>query len=122
MKVAVVAPIGAGITADPVWMSEFARHLEACGFESIVMAEHTVLVTRYTSVYPYDPSGRVDVAPGCPVPDPLEMLAWWDQEQGGIVLDNVQALREPVPCSGMLGLWTVPADIERAVRELAWPC
>lgn len=53
---------------------------------------------------------------------PLEMLAWWDQEQGGIVLDNVQALREPVPCSGMLGLWTVPADIERAVRELAWPC
>ncbi|MCB9416064.1 MAG: TIGR03619 family F420-dependent LLM class oxidoreductase, partial [Mycolicibacterium sp.] len=76
MKVAVVAPIGAGITADPVWMSEFARHLEACGFESIVMAEHTVLVTRYTSVYPYDPSGRVDVAPGCPVPDPLEMLAF----------------------------------------------
>lgn len=76
MKVAVVAPIAAGVTADPVWMSEFARHLEACGFESIVMAEHTVLVTRYNSVYPYDPSGRVDVFPECPVPDPLEMLAF----------------------------------------------
>ena len=76
MKVAVVAPIATGVTADPVWMGEFARHLEACGFESIVMAEHTVLVTRYTSVYPYDPSGRVEVAPECPVPDPLEMLAF----------------------------------------------
>ena len=76
MKVAVVAPIAAGVTADPVWMAEFARHLEACGFESIIMAEHTVLVTQYTSVYPYDPSGRLEVAPECPVPDPLETLAF----------------------------------------------
>jgi probable F420-dependent oxidoreductase len=76
VKVAVVAPIGAGVTADPIWLGEFARHLEACRFESIVMAEHTVLVTRYSSVYPYDPSGRVEVAPECPVPDPLEMLAF----------------------------------------------
>ena len=70
MKFAVVAPIAAGVTADPVWMTEFARHLEACGFESIIMAEHTVLVTQYTSVYQYDPSGRVEVVPECPVPDP----------------------------------------------------
>ncbi|KAA0108634.1 LLM class F420-dependent oxidoreductase [Mycolicibacterium sp. P1-5] len=76
MKVAVVAPIAAGVTADPAWMVEFARHLEACGFESIIMAEHTVLVTEYTSVYPYDASGRVDVAPECPVPDPLDMVAF----------------------------------------------
>lgn len=69
MMIGVVAPIAAGVTADPVWMGEFARHLEACGFESIIMAEHTVLVTQYASVYPYDPSGRVEVAPGvrCPI-------------------------------------------------------
>ncbi|BBY67129.1 LLM class F420-dependent oxidoreductase [Mycolicibacterium helvum] len=76
MMIGVVAPIAAGVTADPVWMGEFARHLEACGFESIIMAEHTVLVTQYASVYPYDPSGRVEVAPECPVPDPLELLAF----------------------------------------------
>lgn len=76
VKVAVVAPIGAGVTADPVWMTAFARHLEDCGFESIVVAEHTVLMTRYDSVYPYDASGRVDVAADCPVPDPLELLAF----------------------------------------------
>lgn len=37
--------------------------------------------------------------------------AWWT---GGfaLVLDNVVALAEPVPCKGALGFWTVPKDIE----------
>ena len=57
-------------------MVAFARHLEACGFESIVAVEHTVLLTRYDSVYPYDNSGRVGLAPDCPIPDPLDLLAF----------------------------------------------
>jgi probable F420-dependent oxidoreductase len=76
MKVAVVAPVAAGVTADPGWMVSFAVHLEACGFESIVVAEHTVLAVNYDSVYPYGSSGRVDLAADCPVPDPLELLAF----------------------------------------------
>lgn len=76
MKFAVVAPVAAGVTADPTWMAEFARHVEACGFESIVVVEHTVLMTRYDSVYPYDASGRVELTPDCPVPDPLDLLAF----------------------------------------------
>ncbi len=76
MKVAVVAPVSAGVTADPVWIAGFARHLESCGFESIVAVEHTVLMTRYHSVYPYDASGRVELGADCPVPDPLDMLAF----------------------------------------------
>ncbi|MDZ4267215.1 MAG: LLM class F420-dependent oxidoreductase [Mycobacterium sp.] len=76
MKFAVFAPLDAGLTADPRWMTLFAQHLEACGFESIVVAEHTVMVSRYDSVYPYDESGRVDLRPDCPVPDPLDLLAF----------------------------------------------
>jgi probable F420-dependent oxidoreductase len=76
LKFGVVAPVAAGITADPRWMAAFARHLEACGFESIVVVEHTVLATRYDSVYPYDPSGRVALAADCPVPDPLDLLSF----------------------------------------------
>ena len=76
LKFGVVAPVSAGVTADPRWMAGFARHLEACGFESIVAVEHTVLATRYDSVYPYDPSGRVELAPDCPVPDPLDLLSF----------------------------------------------
>lgn len=76
MKYAVVAPVAAGVTADPVWMSAFARHVEGCGFESIVVVEHTVLMAEYSSVYPYDTSGRVELAADCPVPDPLDLLAF----------------------------------------------
>lgn len=76
MKYAVVAPVAAGVTADPGWMAGFARHLEACGFESIVVVEHTVLMTQYASVYPYDPSGRVELAADTPVPDPLDLLSF----------------------------------------------
>lgn len=76
MKFAVFAPLATGLTADPRWMTLFAQHLESCGFESIVVAEHTVMVSRYDSVYPYDESGRVDIPPDCPVPDPLDLLAF----------------------------------------------
>ena len=76
LKFGVVAPVAAGVTADPRWMVAFARHLEACGFESISVVEHTVLATRYDSVYPYDPSGRVELAADCPVPDPLDLLSF----------------------------------------------
>ncbi len=57
-------------------MAAFARQVEACGFESLVVVEHTVLATRYDSVYPYDPSGRVELPADCPVPDPLDLLAF----------------------------------------------
>jgi probable F420-dependent oxidoreductase len=76
MKVSVVAPVADAVTADPGWMVSFASHLERCGFESIVVVEHTVLVTRYDSVYPYDSSGRVGLAADCPIPDPLDLLAF----------------------------------------------
>jgi probable F420-dependent oxidoreductase len=76
MKFAVIAPVAAGVTADPAWMAAFAQHVEVCGFESIVAVEHTVLMSQYTSVYPYDSSGRVELATDCPVPDPLDLLAF----------------------------------------------
>ncbi|MBV8178933.1 MAG: LLM class F420-dependent oxidoreductase [Mycobacterium sp.] len=76
MKFGVVAPVAAAVTADPRWMAAFARHLEACGFESIVVVEHAVLATRYDSIYPYDRSGRVELEADCPVPDPLDLLSF----------------------------------------------
>ena len=76
VKFAVIAPVAARVTADPEWISAFARHVEACGFESVVVVEHTVLMTEYTSVYPYAESGRVELPADCPVPDPLDLLAF----------------------------------------------
>ena len=86
MKFAVIAPVAAGVTGDPEWMSAFARHVEACGFESIVAVEHTVLMTEYSSVYPYDASGRVELPADCPVPDPLDLLAFLASQTDGLGL------------------------------------
>ena len=35
----------------------------------------------------------------------------------GYVLRDVVALKRPIPCRGMLGFWTLPADVERQVEE-----
>ena len=90
MRFAVVAPVAAGVTADPVYMSAFAEHLETCGFESLVVVEHTVLMTRYTSVYPYDPSGRVELPADGPVKvvreDPVNPRMLWAGTEFGLYL------------------------------------
>lgn len=76
MKYAVQAPVAAGTTADPRWIGEFAVHAEVCGFESITVVEHAVVAGGYASAYPYDASGRMGLADDCPIPDPLDLLAF----------------------------------------------
>lgn len=76
VKYAVIAPTAANVTADPAWMREWARHVEACGFESIVAVEHAVVMSSYDSEYPYDRSGKMELADDCEIPDPLDLLAF----------------------------------------------
>jgi hypothetical protein len=33
------------------------------------------------------------------------------------VLEDVHALREPIPCAGALGFWRVPENVEAKIRE-----
>ena len=76
MRYEVFLPVAAGTTADPEWVAGFARHVEACGFDGLIAVEHTVVVREYESVYPYDASGRMELAPECDVPDPLDVLSF----------------------------------------------
>lgn len=76
MEIDVIAPVGSGRTADPAWMLGLAQHVEACGFDSLVVVEHAVMMAQYESTYPYGASGRVELAADCPVPDPVELLAF----------------------------------------------
>nr|UXE44602.1 putative protein [uncultured bacterium] len=76
MRFEVILPAAAGTSADPEWVGSFARHVEACGFDGLVVVEHTVVVRDYASTYPYDASGRMELEPGCDLPDPLELLAF----------------------------------------------
>lgn len=76
MQYDVIAPVAAGTTADPVWIAAWAEHVEACGFDGVVVVEHAVVVAGYAGAYPYDASGRMELPDDCVVPDPLELLAF----------------------------------------------
>lgn len=52
----------------------------------------------------------------CNPDSPAACSPWAAQGQYHWTLDRVRPLAEPVPCRGMLGLWQLPADAEKAVR------
>jgi len=76
VRLAVIPPVGAGVCADPDWMRSYAVHAEALGFESFVVPEHPLVIGGYSSRYPYARSGRMPLANDCPVPDPIDLLAF----------------------------------------------
>jgi probable F420-dependent oxidoreductase len=76
LKVAALPPVRAGVCADPDWMASFARHIEALGFESVVVVEHPLVIGDYTSRYPYASSGRMPLPDDCAIPDPIDLLAY----------------------------------------------
>jgi probable F420-dependent oxidoreductase len=76
LKVAALPPVRAGVCADPDWMAAFAQHIEALGFESVVVVEHPLVIGDYTSRYPYASSGRMPLPDDCAIPDPIDLLAY----------------------------------------------
>lgn len=42
---------------------------------------------------------------------------WAQDEHWHLVLANARPLARPIPYRGRLGLWIVPAELERAIRE-----
>ena len=65
-----------GPFVQPEAAAAFARAAETAGFESIWTVEHVVVPSGYTSVYPYDPSGKMPGREVAPIPDPLIWLTW----------------------------------------------
>jgi probable F420-dependent oxidoreductase len=76
MQFGIIPPVRLGVTADPDWMTGFARHAEACGFESVVLVEHAVVISDYQSTYPYASSGKMPLPDDCRIPDPLDLMAY----------------------------------------------
>jgi probable F420-dependent oxidoreductase len=86
MKFGIFPPVIAGVCADPEWMAEFAAHSERSGFESLVVVEHTVVVSDTKSTYPYARSGRMPLGDACPIPDPIDLLSFLAAKTERIVL------------------------------------
>jgi probable F420-dependent oxidoreductase len=69
-------PYRQNVASDPAWMSSFAQHADAVGFESLLTVEHVVVPVGYESRYPYSDTGRMPLPEDCELPDPLDLLAW----------------------------------------------
>lgn len=76
MRFGVLPPYRAGVVADPEWMTAFAVGAERLGFDSLYAVEHVVVPTIYDETYPYSESGRMPLPADCPIPDPLDLLAF----------------------------------------------
>ena len=76
MRFGVLPPYRAGVTADPDWMTTFAVGAEQLGYDSLYTVEHVVVPTVYDENYPYSESGRMPLPADCPIPDPLDLLAF----------------------------------------------
>jgi probable F420-dependent oxidoreductase len=86
MRFGILPPYRTGVTGDPEWMASFARHADDLGFESIYLVEHAIVGADYSTKYPYADTGRMPLPEDCPIPDPLEMLAFLAGQTERLVL------------------------------------
>ena len=76
MQFGVIPPVRMGVTADPAWMTSFARHAEACGFESSCWW-NTPWSSRTTRApTPMPRRARCPCPTTAGIPDPLDLMAF----------------------------------------------
>lgn len=99
MQFGILPPYRTGVVADPAWMTSFAQTADELGFESLYVVEHVAVGAGYSTAYPYAESGRMPLAEDCPIPDPLDLLAFLAARTERIVLGTgilVLPLHHPV--------------------------
>ncbi|MDH4146982.1 MAG: LLM class F420-dependent oxidoreductase [Acidimicrobiia bacterium] len=75
MKVGVV-PVNGGPFIEPGVLTSFAQLVESLGYESVWTFEHVIVPDQYSSVYPYNPSGKLAISGSDRFVDPLVALTW----------------------------------------------
>jgi len=71
-----IVPINLDVFAEPDMLVPFVQRAEALGYESVWTAEHVIIPKQYSSVYPYNPSGKVPFRPDAAIIDPLIALTY----------------------------------------------
>jgi len=71
-----IVPINLREFTNPEVLIPFVQRAEALGYESVWTAEHVIIPKTYTSVYPYNPSGKVPFAADAAIIDPLVALTF----------------------------------------------
>ena len=71
-----IVPINLQEFTNPEVVIPFVQRAETLGYESVWTAEHVIIPKAYTSVYPYNPSGKVPFASDAAIIDPLIALTF----------------------------------------------
>jgi probable F420-dependent oxidoreductase len=71
-----IVPINLREFTNPEVLVPFVQRAEALGYESVWTAEHVIIPKTYTSVYPYNPSGKLPFAADAAIIDPLVALTF----------------------------------------------
>lgn len=74
MKVGIVESFGSTPARDVGFVQDFARRLEALGFDSLWVPEHIVFFDRYESKYPYNETGELSLGADPGLFDPFLTL------------------------------------------------
>lgn len=82
----------------------------------IVMGAGLILTTVYTPDRLVHVCGPVEVTGALARIAAALDLRWW-MGGFGLILDDVVAFDEPIPCRGALGLWRPPADVLAQLGE-----
>jgi probable F420-dependent oxidoreductase len=68
--------IGIGPAADPELIATTARAVEQAGFHSLWAPEHVVLISQYSSKYPYSVDGKLPAPASVDILDPFTALTF----------------------------------------------
>lgn len=71
-----IVPINLQELTNPELLIPFVQRAEALGYESVWTAEHVIIPKTYTSVYPYNPSGKLPFPADAAILDPLVALTF----------------------------------------------
>jgi probable F420-dependent oxidoreductase len=71
-----IVPINLHEFAQTEVLIPFVQRAEALGYESVWTAEHVIIPKTYTSMYPYNPSGKLPFPADAAIIDPLVALTF----------------------------------------------
>lgn len=76
MEIGLLPAYRSGMGADPDAMTDLAQVAETAGITSLYAVEHVAVGSGYADEYPYSSNGRMPLGEDCPIPDPLELIAF----------------------------------------------